>query len=87
MHHMLAICRRKSSQKTIQKEGGKIVWKIVIRMSQQVKPGGKKKKQKNRKRTYYVVRTGCSRSPKLILIRVKEREKSNAVLLLQVWAC
>lgn len=86
MHHMLAICRRKSSQKTIQKEGGKIVWKIVIRMSQQVKPGGKKK-QKNRKRTYYVVRTGRSRSPKLILIRVKEREKSNAVLLLQVWAC
>lgn len=46
MHHMLAICRRKSSQKTIQKEGGKIVWKIVIQMSQQVKPGGKKKNKK-----------------------------------------
>lgn len=48
MHHMLAICRRKSSQKTIQKEGGKIVWKIVIRMSQQVKPGGKKKPKKQK---------------------------------------
>lgn len=74
--HVRYICKRKSSQKTIQK-GKEIQKNIVIWMAQQVKPWHSTETGS----LVVVVCIGHRRFLELTLIREKEREKCNEFIL------